>query len=183
MNALRWMLRVALVGWCTAAAAQTFYKWTDDGGIVHFSDVPPPKVKGVEERNLPAPPEAVAIPQDRSAPVNRAGSAAAAAASVAAAPAATGPAQVVIIARDTPRLSPSAMHVVGEVRNVGAADALNVTVTISAVDSVQGNPCLSQQVIVTPPTLHSGESGKFDIDVDSPCLLGDAHVDVAPEWE
>jgi len=176
------MLSVALVGWCAVAAAQTFYKWTDESGIVHFSDAPPPQVKGVEERNLPAPPKTSKEP----APSER-GSAnpeqARKESANPAAPAAEGPARVVIISRESPRIGPSTMHVLGEVRNVGAVDAQNVTVTISAVDSGQGNPCLNQQAAVTPSTLHAGETGKYDVDVDSPCLLGDTQVDLAPVWE
>ena len=75
------------------------------------------------------------------------------------------------------------MHVIGEVKNVGGADAQRVAVTITAVDSTQGTPCLNEEAAVTPSTLHAGESGNFDVDVDSPCLFGEPHVDVAPVWD
>ena len=75
------------------------------------------------------------------------------------------------------------MHVIGEVKNVGGADAQRVVVTVSAVDPSQGTPCLTQEVAVAPPTLHPGENGKFATDVDSPCLNGEPAIDVAPGWE
>jgi hypothetical protein len=169
-----------LVACATVATAQTFYKWTDERGIVHFSDQPPQQAKGVEERNLPVPPtagpDAVPVPQGpeggpAGAAPGRSGAAA------------EGPARVILVSRQAPRTGPSAVHVAGKVQNVGGTDAQRVGVTISAIDSAQGGPCLQDEVPVTPSTLHPGEIGSFDTDVDSPCLFGDANVDVGPKWE
>lgn len=171
------MLVCAVAGWCAVAGAQTYYKWSDERGVVHFSDAPPANVKNVEERNLPA------RPQPRPAepaPQRPAGEAAAPGATP---PVTEGPARVVLVSRQAPRTGPSAVHLSGEVKNVGGADAESVTIRISAVDAGQGNPCLDAQAAVSPSTLHPGESGKFETDVDSPCLFGETTVDVAPVWE
>ncbi len=172
-----WVIACVLAGWATAAPAQTFYKWTDEGGTVHFSDVPPPQHQGVEERRLAPPPEKpkAAEPEQPATgenPPREAGE-----------PQAEGPARVVVLSHTTPRIGPSAMHVMGRVKNVGGADAQHVVVAISAIDAVQGNPCLREEVAVAPSTLRAGGTGTFDADVDSPCLFGDTSVDVAPIWD
>jgi hypothetical protein len=156
------------------AAAQTFYKWTDDQGIVHFADMPPPKGEHVEERHLPVPPtEAPAAAE-----------AAPATGAEAQAPIpAESPARVILVSQQAPRTGPSSMHIIGEVKNVGGKDAQRVAVTVSSVDSTAGTPCLSEEAAVTPSTLRPGESGRFDIDVDNPCLSGEPQVDIAPVWD
>jgi hypothetical protein len=161
---------------CSIASAQTFYKWTDQQGIVHFSDAPPPDTKGVEERRLPAPLAAEPARPESDAAASAPGAANASAGL-------TGPARIIIVSQSTPRTGPSAMHISGQVRNVGGADARSVAVTISVTDDTQGNPCLSEEAPVEPPTLHPGETGSFDIDVDNPCLYGQPGLDVAPVWE
>lgn len=179
-----WIVGCAIAGWCAVASAQTFYKWVDDGGVVHFSDQPPPNTKGVEERQLAAPPAAQRKPES----VEQIGSANAAAqpgtaAQKPAGPPPEGPARVIMISRQSPRIGPSALHVIGEVKNVGGADARRVVVTLNSLDSTQGTPCLQEEATVTPSTLHPGESGNFDVDVDNPCFYGQADLDVAPVWE
>ncbi len=165
---------VVLIGSSAAAGADTFYKWTDQQGVVHFADAPPPDAKGVERKDLPAAP-AAQLPE----PV-KAGTPASDAPPTPAE--AGGPARVIITTRQTPRTGPRSVHVRGKVRNVGGADAHDVGVTVSAVDAGQGNPCLNERVAVSPDVLHPGDVGTFDGDVDSPCLYGDTHVDVAPAW-
>lgn len=171
-----------LAAWCATAAAQTFYKWTDDHGIVHFSDQAPLRAQGVEERHLPPP---VSAGEEGQQPAAGEGSGGEGGGNAPASgtPAATGPARVVVVSHRSPRTGPSAMHILGKVKNVGGGDAQRVAVSISAVDSNQGNPCLQDEVPVTPSTLHPGETGNFDTDIDSPCLFGDAKVDVGPIWE
>jgi hypothetical protein len=159
------------------AAAQTYYKWTDDQGIVHFADMPPPKGEHVEERHLPVPPAVEA--QEPQAPAEAAATDAEAQAPIPG----KGPARVVLVSRKLPRTGPSSMHITGEVKNVGGADAQRVAVTISSVDSTAGTPCLSEEAAVTPSTLRPDESGRFDVDVDSPCLSGQPQVVVAPVWD
>jgi hypothetical protein len=165
-----WLGGYAVMAWCSIAAAQTVYKWTDEHGVIHFADTPPSEAATVEERHLSGPPPA----QVRAEPAPEAR------AEKKDAPA--GPARVIVASRKTPRVGPSELHVGGEVRNVGGADAERVVVTVSAVDSQQGNPCLSEEIVVKPPTLHPGDSGTFDADIDSPCLIGQSRVDIAPVW-
>lgn len=166
-----WVGACTVLAWCSIAAAQTVYKWTDEHGIIHFADTPPAGTQTVEERHLSGPP--AAQPRAEPAPEAPAGKKDAAA----------GPARVIVAVRKTPRVGPSALHVGGEVRNVGSADAERVAVTVSAVDRQQGNPCFSEQILVKPPTLHPGESGTFDAEIDSPCLIGQSRVDIAPVWD
>ena len=165
--------RLILVGLALAcssrtAGAQTFYKWTDQNGTVHFSDVPPSDTKNVEERSLPPAP---AAPQEaESAEVKTPG-------------APEGPARVVLLSQHVPRTGPSAVHVSGTVKNIGGADARSVLVTVKAVDSTAGTPCLQEDVDVTPATLRPGETGDFDADIDNPCLAGGTPVDLTTSSE
>jgi uncharacterized protein DUF4124 len=169
--------RLFLVGLALAclpriADAQTFYKWTDDHGTVHFSDVPPSNTKNVEERSLPP---AAAAPQDGG---ERPESVEAKTPGVP-----EGPARVVLVSQHVPRTGPSAVHVSGKVKNVGGADARSVLVIVKAVDSTAGTPCLQEDVDVTPATLRPGETGDFDADIDNPCLSGGTPVDLTTSSE
>lgn len=168
-----WVGGCGVAAWCAIATAQTVYKWTDAQGVVHFADTPPSEVGKVEERHLSPPRPA----KPREEPP------AAAPAANTEAPTTQGSAQVIVASRRTPRTSVSAVHVTGEVKNVGAGNAERVAVTVSAVDSQQGMPCLSEEIAVRPPTLRPGESGTFDAEVDSPCLIGQSTVDIAPVWD
>lgn len=159
----------ALVCWYGVASAQTFYKWTDEQGLVHFSDVAPSNVKNVEERNLPAAP---AAPEQEGGDSKTPGPTGA-----------EGPARVVIVSHHEPRTGPSAVHVSGEVKNVGGADASSVSVTVTAVDSTAGTPCLREEVGVTPSSLHPGETGNFDAEIDDPCLSGGTPIDISTSAE
>jgi hypothetical protein len=169
----RWIfVGLALAGWSGIARAQTFYKWTDDNGTVHFSDVPPANTKNVEERSLPPAPAAAQDGGEKSE------------SSEAKVPGVSeGPARVVLVAQHVPRTGPSAVHVSGKVKNVGGADARSVLVTVKAVDSTAGTPCLQEDVGVTPSTLRPGETGDFDADIDNPCLSGDTPVDITTSSE
>jgi hypothetical protein len=177
MRCSLWLGAWALAVCCSMAAAQTYYKWTDDQGIVHFADIPPPKGENVEERHLAPPPTVQAQEPQASAEA-----AAGTDAEGQGAPG-KGPARVILISRELPRTGPTSLHIIGEVKNVGGADAQRVSVTISSVDSTAGTPCLSEEASVTPPTLGPGERGRFDVDVDSPCLAGQPQVDLAPIWD
>ena len=94
-----------------------------------------------------------------------------------------GPARVVLVSQHVPRTGPSAVHVSGQVKNVGGADARSVLVTVKAVDSTAGTPCLQEDVDVTPATLRPGETGDFDADIDNPCLSGGTPVDLTTSSE
>lgn len=168
-----------LIACCTTSNAQTFYKWTDEHGVVHLADAPPPNPRGVEERNLPPPPPAE--------PGSAAGDGREAkAASGDTSPADTSrksPAQVIVVSHQVVRRGPSAAHVIGEVKNVGGENADAVEITLRTLDATQGTLCLNEQTTVNPSTLPPGEHGNFDADIDSPCLAGDTPVDVAPVWK
>jgi Domain of unknown function (DUF4124) len=158
----------------TLAVAQTFYKWTDDSGVVHFADIPPANTANVEERSLPgAPAPQVNPPEDENAAAEEGRTPGVG----------EGPARLVLVSRRAPRMGPTAIHVSGEVKNVGGADAHAVSVSVTAVDSTAGTPCLHEDVSVTPSTLHPGESGNFDADIDDPCLSGGTPVDIAANSE
>jgi hypothetical protein len=183
-----WLVAVgAVLGSCVVGRAQTVYKWTDESGVVHFSDSAPPAAKSVEELHLPVPPAArPRAPEAGEQPEGSGGaqtSTPPAKAEGAAASVPSGPARIILVSRQNPRTAPSAMHIIGAVKNVGGADARHVAITISAVDSTQGTPCLREEVPVIPSTLPPGESGNFDFDVDSPCLFGDPNIDVVPSWD
>ncbi len=168
----------ALVGWGGVAHSQTFYKWTDERGVVHFSDVPPANTQEVEERNLPSRPASAPSAQEPGEkPATGEGKTGAPGG------ASEGPARVIVVSRRMPRTGPSAVHVSGEVKNVGGTDAENVSVIISALDSGQGNPCLHEEVTVSPSTLRAGETGNFDIELDNPCLYGEPKIDIATTSE
>jgi hypothetical protein len=165
---------------CRPAGGQTYYKWTDEQGIVHFSDqVPADGKQRIEERRLVAP-----APRDAEPGVTSA--AADGSAQPGSAPEAadrSGPARVVLVEHQTPRSGPSSMHIIGKVKNVGGEAAQQVAVSISALDPSQGNPCLQAETTVSPSSLPPGETGNFESDVDSPCLFGDTNVDVVPTWQ
>jgi hypothetical protein len=169
-----------LAGWCGAVSAQTFYRWTDDRGIVHLADQPPPNFKGVEERHLVVPPPAVRQePADAGEQADASGSDPA----LSRTPPAEGPAKVIVVSRHTPRIGPSALHVTGEVKNVGGKDAQQVVVSLNALDESQGTLCLQSEAAVAPSTLHPGEKGSFETTIDGPCLYEDTGVEISPAWE
>jgi hypothetical protein len=155
-----------LIASSVAGNAQTFYKWTDERGVVHLADAPPPNASGVEERQLPVTPAAAAgepTPEDTSEK--------------------KAPAQVIIVSRQVVRNGPTAAHVIGEVKNVGGQNADAVEITLRTVDATQGTLCLNEQARVNPATIPPGESGHFDADIESPCLAGDTPVDVTAVWK
>jgi hypothetical protein len=173
-----WAAGCALVAWCSIAAAQTVYKWTDEHGVIHFADSPPSEARKVEERHLPAPPASKAsddAPAEPRTPKSDA--------LIRRDPGAQPPAQVILASRKTPRTGPSSLRIQGEVRNVGGTNAERVAVAISAVDSDDGSSCVKEEIGVSPPTLHPGETGSFDTDFDKPCLLGQPKIDIAPVWD
>jgi hypothetical protein len=166
-------------GWATGVTAQTYFKWTDSQGVVHFSEAPPPQTKGVEKLDMPA------VPVRPAAAKPAAGATTAAdttgtppGATEGAAPAA----RVVLTSRKTPRTGPSGLQVTGEVKNVGGGSARDVLVTITVLDASSGYECLRQDVPVAPSTLGAGEVGTFDVDLDSPCLFGQPKLDLTPDW-
>jgi len=164
---------VLFVG-CAASHAQTFYKWTDEHGVVHLADEPPLNARGVEQRQLPPPPPAPPEAEDGKPPGDE----------VAANPAdKAGPAEVITVSRKLTRTGPTSAHIIGAVKNVGGQAAETVEITLRSVDPGQGTLCLNEQAGVTPSTLPPGETGNFDTQIDSPCLASGIPVDVVPIWK
>lgn len=50
-SALVWLVLLALFA-STSVVAQTVYKWTDEKGVVHYSDQPPPASQASEQINI-----------------------------------------------------------------------------------------------------------------------------------
>lgn len=181
MAARKSWLRAAacgVVAWCSVATSQMVYKWTDEHGVIHFADTPPSEVRKVEERHLPGPPPAK--PEDDAPAEPRTPRTDAL---IRRTPGAQPRAQVILASRKTPQTGPSALHITGEVRNVGGSDAQRVAVAIAAVDGNDGSSCLKEEIAVSPATLRPGETGRFDTDIDNPCLLNQPKIDIAPVWD
>jgi len=168
---IQWVVAgCVLLCWHGSAGAQTVYKWTDEQGTVHFADSPPTGTKNVEERSLP-PPRPPAPVDEQATPGESKPSEA------------EGPARIVLVSKHAPRTGPTAVHVSGEVKNVGGSDARDVSVTVTAVDATAGTPCLHQDLSVTPSTLGPGETGNFDAEIEDPCLAGGTPLNIATSSE
>lgn len=172
-----WLAGVVVAGGASDARADVVYQWTDQRGVVHFSDMPPPAATDVRQRELPAP--AAAAPAAATPLAPTAG----------VTPAAPGPerasgqAHVVLASAQTTQIAPNAVRVVGTVRNDGDTPAHGVRVVLSANDAGQNNPCLERPLAVQPEALQPRESGAFDAVVESPCLFGDPPLQLRPTWE
>lgn len=154
------------------ALAGTVYKWTDENGVVHFADVPPPKVHGVGTEQMPEPPPPVAAetppPAAGETPAREQRS---------------GPARVVIGKREESDLGEGAHSFSGTVKNEGGAEAKGVVVAIRVVEPTQGDECLRDEIEVEPSTLAPGASGKFDASFTNPCFKGPTETDLRVDWE
>jgi hypothetical protein len=158
-------------------AEQTIYTWTDEKGVVHFADEPPLDVQGVERRVLSVPPAAVPVRPATEAPATPDGTVLSPGESEAS------EARVVVLSSETPRLGPSSLQVSGKVKNEGGRPANGVTVTVTVLDDTQHNPCLNTNVSVDPESLEPGETGKFDAELDNPCLYGNPSVRFEADWD
>ncbi len=187
------VVALAMLAVVRGATAQDVYTWTDERGVVHFSDVPPVGVPNVEKREVkpfpesqkqtaggggaaapasaPAAVESGQPPSDQSAPGKAARS-----------EEFRGPARVIATSREVTPRGPRSRHVIGSVKNVGGRAARRVAVILRVADS-QGGECLREEVDVAPSTLGSGETGNFDTTIDTPCFLEDAGVDIEPSWD
>lgn len=149
--------------------AQTYYKWTDERGVVHLSDQPPAGREKVEERVLPARPSTKEPAEARvqeAPPVVEAG-----------AP------QVVIAKQEVERLGPNAVRVQGELENTGTGEARGVTVVVKAKDVGQGNPCLERSITPAQGVLPAKGKTTFEAEITDPCLYGEAPVELSVGWE
>lgn len=155
------------------ATAQTVYKWTDDQGVVHFSDNPPPRGQQFEKQDIsPPPPPPTA---ERGSGASTSGTASE--------EKFEGPARVILTQNDSFPRGGTSRHLIGVVKNVGGAPAARVRITAHITDP-EGRECDSEDIDVAPPTLEPGASGNFDTTIDSPCFAdGGGSVDAAPTWE
>jgi hypothetical protein len=180
------LLRVACAQLCLVvtltfahvSASQTLYKWTDDQGVIHFSDIPPSGGQKYEERGTPLGEPGAAA---NAAPANAAGDAPAAPAAAGAAPEAgtTAAARVILVSHNTIPRSTDARHLIGVVKNVGGHPASRVAVTAHIADST-GRECAREEIEVVPNTLPPGESGNFDATLRNSCFADGGTVDPEP---
>src|SRR5262245_5916721 len=124
----------------SAAVAQTgaIYKWTDERGIVHFGDVPPPNRPYTA--NEVAPPATIPPTADPAAAPGEGTPAAATtpgADDKKAAAKSEGPAKVVITKHDDTPFGDGGMHIAGEVKNEGGAEARSVGLKVRVVEPSQ----------------------------------------------
>jgi hypothetical protein len=178
-----WRLAALAVGLAAGAVeAATMYRWTDDRGVVHFADVPPPNVKTYRAEPLPIFPPA--------APQSAAGTEASAAtgdpeaaAKPATAAVATGPARLVIIDREEVSLGGAVQSFSGKVKNQGGTEAHDVAVAIRVIEPTQGDECVTDEIDVAPANLAPGATGTFEADFNSPCFQGPTQTELRVEWD
>jgi Domain of unknown function (DUF4124) len=159
------------------AAAQPVYKWTDERGVVHFSDAPPATGTDFQIRDLPPPPP---TPPEENGVENNAAQPAAAGT-----PSSKneGPASVQITEQKEDAVGESAHEYRGEVKNVGGAKATGVVVLIQVTETNQGAECLNEQVEVQPPDLGPGETGTYSAQFSNPCYFGPTKSNIRPDWQ
>ncbi len=181
--------------WLVASAArgQTVYRWTDERGVVHFSDSPPPAGTEVQVQNMPAVPAAPTSdggsPDDAPAPGLEATPAAAAAGAAAEGGATAqpgrekkGPAQLEVRDEQVRAQDGGVREFSGAVKNVGGTTARDVVVVISVTEPVQGASCVREEVDVQPSVLKPGEVGSYSIELENPCFFGAINTEVTPDW-
>jgi len=161
---------VALGG--QSALGQTVYRWTDEQGVVHFADSPPPQRKDVQKQDMPrgvpiAAPEAAA-----DAPPPAGGDA----------PRAGGPAHIVLTKHEETGVAPAVQSFTGTVKNDGGAEATEVSVALRVVEPNSGDECIVAEIEVEPSTLAPGAKGTFDADFESPCFKGPTRAELNAVW-
>lgn len=155
------------------AEAQPVYKWTDDKGVVHFSDEPPPTGVDYQLRALPPPPVGGEEP---------AGETGAAAPQPTTSAADSGPATIEITEQKEDPVGESAHEYRGEVKNVGGRKATDVAVLLKVTETNQGAECLDEQIPVQPSVLGPGETGTYSAQFSNPCYFGPTSAVLRPDW-
>ena len=164
----------------TPVRGQSVYRWTDERGVVHFSDQPPPGGTKFELRDMPPAPRPVpATPAAGESPVAGVISEAAATPKPRAK---TRAARVEITEHEAEPAGNGVQDFSGTVENVGGSVAEDVVVVITVTEPVQGAQCLREEIDVDPSTLPPGDSGTFSVRLQNPCFLGPTTVDIRPEW-
>ncbi|GIW42334.1 MAG: hypothetical protein KatS3mg076_2911 [Candidatus Binatia bacterium] len=165
-----------LVLGATALAGQRVYTWQDERGVLHFSDQPPPPgAKASEKWVEPLEPVGSSAPESGTSPAGEAEA-------PRPAPAEDGRPQVVVTSRMASPVAERVWRISGEVRNTGGGEARRVAVIVRVTDPGQGTECLTTALPVEPADLPPGATGKFEDYLESPCFLGNAGVEVVPEW-
>jgi len=162
------------------AQAQTVYTWKDAQGVLHFSDEAPVGVEKFEKRTLEEAPAATAEGETPAEVLTV----------VTPVPPTPEPAQryagdarVVLAQHQLLPAGPSTRRLTGTVKNSGGKLARRVTVIVNITDAAQGSPCVSEELPVTPADLPPGGTGKFEGDIETPCFLGSAGVEINPAWD
>ena len=158
--------------------AQAVYKWTDERGVVHFSDMAPPQG---DYKLLQLPPPEV---REEAPPASVEGeNAAPPAAAAEPEPKKSGPASLKITEQKEEPVGESTHQYRGTVKNVGGATATGVAVSIKVTDSNQGAECVDEQIEVRPSELAAGETGTYAVEFTNPCYFGPTSASLQPEWE
>ncbi len=158
------------------AQAQTVFQWTDEKGVIHFSNSAPPNGVVFQQRDMPVAPPIASVPDTGGAVAPNEDASGKAGAKP------SGPAQLVLEGSETVREGPNAEGFTGKVKNVGGAPARNVAVQITVTDSVQGDQCLQDEISVQPSTIGPGETGEYRGSFENPCFYGEARVELEPLW-
>jgi Domain of unknown function (DUF4124) len=177
------MVAVVVAVLASAVHAADVYHWTDEKGVVHFADAPPPHVKA-ETRTLPLaqPMSRPAATGDAAAPPPVAPDEAKGS-DAAAAHAASGPARIVITRQDEQRLGGQRHEYSGVVKNEGGSPAHGVAITIHVTETQQGDDCLSDEIAVEPPTLAPGDTARFTAEYSHPCFAGETRTSFEAVWD
>jgi len=170
-------LAVSVLAVVSRGGAADVYRWTDERGIVHFSDVPPPQAGKFTTESLPDAPPRAAASQGNAAPV---GGAAAGTATAEATP--NERANVVLESHDAVAVGPATQAFRGKVKNQGGSAAKDVAIAIVVSEPIQGAECLREVIDVEPSTLGPGDEGSFEAQFDNPCFHGPTTADLRAEW-
>lgn len=163
------------VAFADHAAAQRIYRWTDENGVVHFGNQPPANTHA-EEKRLPPPPPPPPTKPPESTPT--------AGDSESAEPAAEPQTSSDIIFGDieTALVEGSVQRFSGTVKNSGTTVARNVSVDIRVTSDGGNEECVRQRTAVAPRDLAPGASGRYLVDVESPCFLGATNAELQTRW-
>ena len=161
-------------------AAQRVYRWTDERGVVHFSDSPPPGATNVEVKDLPRQPTAAPVAaQESEAPPPDA----VAAAGTTPTPKRSGKASVEVVDQTQQSVGDALYEFSGTVENTGGSTAEDVVVIISVSEPNQGADCVTQEAEVSPSRLAAGARGKYSVTLENPCFHGPIDTEVRTDWE
>jgi hypothetical protein len=173
-------LSLCCLGAVGTAKSQAVYKWTDERGVVHFSDTAPPK-GDYQIRQLPPPDSPAEAPAEEAATGGE--GAAPPVQDAKPEPKRSGPALLKITEQDEEPVADSTHQYRGKVKNVGGAKASGVVVTIRVTDSNQGAECVDDEIEVRPSELAAGETGTYAAEFTNPCYFGPTSATLQPEWE